>query len=138
MRIAIVGQRDFGKAVLDAFLARRDTVLGVFCAPEKPGSPADPLRLAAEQGNIPVFQFPSLKTEEAREALRGLGADLGVMARDARRMRGDGPVVFAQCTHGVGIAEVVDAVVAARAAALAAIRLERDATRPVPGRDALR
>jgi methionyl-tRNA formyltransferase len=80
MRIAIVGQRDFGKAVLDAFLARRDTVLGVFCAPEKPGSPADPLRLAAEQGNIPVFQFPSLKTEEARQALSGLGADLGVMA----------------------------------------------------------
>jgi urease accessory protein len=67
-----------------------------------------------------------------------VGADLGVMARDARRMRGDGPVVFAQCTHGVGIAEVVDAVLAARAAALAAIRLERDATRPVPGRDALR
>ena len=26
MRIAIVGQRDFGKAVLEAFLARRDTV----------------------------------------------------------------------------------------------------------------
>src|SRR5207244_7158079 len=30
-----------------------------------------------------------------------VGADLSVMARDARRMRGDGPVVFAQCTHGV-------------------------------------
>src|SRR6195256_4840005 len=47
-----------------------------------------------------------------------VGADLGVMARDARRMRGDGPVVFAQCTHGVGIAEVVEAVLAARSAAL--------------------
>ncbi len=36
-----------------------------------------------------------------------VNADLGVMARDARRMRGDGPTVFAQCTHGVGVDEVV-------------------------------
>ena len=80
MRIAIVGQADFGKAVLDAFLARRDTVAGVFCAPEKPGAPADPLRLAAEQQQIPVYQFGSLKTEEAHQALRALDTDLGVMA----------------------------------------------------------
>jgi urease accessory protein len=32
-----------------------------------------------------------------------VGADLGVMARDARRMRGDGPFVFAQVTNGVGV-----------------------------------
>ena len=37
MKIAIVGQQDFGKAVLEAFLARGDTVAGVFCAPEKEG-----------------------------------------------------------------------------------------------------
>jgi urease accessory protein len=47
-----------------------------------------------------------------------VGADLAVMARDARRMRGDGPVVFAQCTHDVGVAEVAQAVLAARAAAV--------------------
>jgi methionyl-tRNA formyltransferase len=47
MRIAIVGQRDFGKAVLEAFERRGDTVAGVFCAPEKPGEAPDPLRLAA-------------------------------------------------------------------------------------------
>src|SRR5712691_2510939 len=63
-----------------------------------------------------------------------VGADLAVMARDARRMRGDGPVVFAQCTHGVGIAEVVAAVLAARSAALGADSLEGDALRPAPGR----
>lgn len=80
MRIAIVGQRDFGKAVLEAFLARRDTVAGVFCAPEKPGTTADPLRLAAEQRQIPVYQWGSLKTDEARQALRALDVDLGVMA----------------------------------------------------------
>jgi methionyl-tRNA formyltransferase len=79
-RIVIIGQRDFGKAVLDAFADGGDTVVGVFCAPEKPGTAPDPLRLAAEQRQIPVHQLASLKTEQAREALRGLDTDLGVMA----------------------------------------------------------
>ena len=38
MRIAIIGQQDYGKAVLEAFLARKAEVAGVFCAPEKPGA----------------------------------------------------------------------------------------------------
>jgi methionyl-tRNA formyltransferase len=80
MRIAIVGQRDFGTAVLAAFLDKGHSVAGVFCAPEKPGSTPDPLRLAAEQRHIPVYQLASLKTEEAREALRALDVDIGVMA----------------------------------------------------------
>ena len=80
MRIAIVGQSDFGKAALEAFLDRGDAVAGVFCAPEKPGAAADPLRLAAEQRSIPVYQLKSLKTPEAHETLRSLGVDLGVMA----------------------------------------------------------
>ena len=36
-----------------------------------------------------------------------VGADLGVMARDARLMRGDGPFVFTQVRNGVGVDEVV-------------------------------
>ncbi len=35
-----------------------------------------------------------------------VGADLGVMERDARRMRGEGPFVFAQVTRGVGVDEI--------------------------------
>ena len=80
MRIAIVGQSDFGKAALEAFMDRGDAVAGVFCAPEKPGAAADPLRLAAEQRSVPVYQLKSLKTPEAHETLRSLGVDLGVMA----------------------------------------------------------
>jgi methionyl-tRNA formyltransferase len=80
MRIAIVGQQDFGKAVLEAFLARKDEVAGVFCAPEKPGAKADVLRTAAEEKGVKVFQFPSLKSEEAKNAMKGLNAELGVMA----------------------------------------------------------
>jgi urease accessory protein len=41
-----------------------------------------------------------------------VGADLGVMERDARRMRGDGPFLFAQVKNGVGVGEVVDYVLA--------------------------
>jgi methionyl-tRNA formyltransferase len=80
MRIAIVGQRDFGKAVMEAFVKRGDIVAGVFCAPEKPGEAADPLRLAAEQLNIPVYALPSLRVEEARHALQALNVDLAVLA----------------------------------------------------------
>jgi len=36
-----------------------------------------------------------------------VGADLGVMDRDAKKMRGDGPTVFAEVTHGVGVGEIV-------------------------------
>jgi len=39
-----------------------------------------------------------------------VGADLDVMARDARRMRGEGPVVFAEVTHNIGVAAIVDEV----------------------------
>lgn len=42
-----------------------------------------------------------------------VGADLGVMARDAKRMRGEGPVIFAQVTHGVGVRDIADHVLAA-------------------------
>src|SRR4051812_49418637 len=39
-----------------------------------------------------------------------VGADLGVMERDARRMRGDGPFLFAQVINGIGVREVADQV----------------------------
>ena len=36
-----------------------------------------------------------------------VGADLTVMARDSRKMRGRGPFVFAQVKHGIGVDEIV-------------------------------
>ena len=78
--MAIVGQQDFGKAVLEAFLTRGDQVAGVFCAPEKPGAKADVLRTFAQEKQIKVFQFPSLKSDEARAAMKGLDAEIGIMA----------------------------------------------------------
>ena len=49
-----------------------------------------------------------------------VGADLDVMARDAARMRGDGPVVFANAKTGHGLSDIVAYLEAARTAALAA------------------
>jgi urease accessory protein len=42
-----------------------------------------------------------------------VGADLGVMDRDARAMRGDGPFLFAQVKHGPGVDETVAHILAA-------------------------
>jgi methionyl-tRNA formyltransferase len=80
MKVAIVGQQDFGKAVLEAFLARGDQVAGVFCAPEKPGARPDALKVAAQEKGVQVFQFASLKSDEARKAMQGLDAEIGIMA----------------------------------------------------------
>jgi methionyl-tRNA formyltransferase len=80
MRIVIVGQQAFGKSVLEAFLARGDTIVGVFAAPERPGARPDPLVAAAEEKKLPVYRFPKYSDPEALETLRGLNADIGVMA----------------------------------------------------------
>jgi len=42
-----------------------------------------------------------------------VGADLGVMAHDAGRMRGAGPFLFAQVLHGAGVREIADHVLGA-------------------------
>ena len=39
-----------------------------------------------------------------------IGADLDVMARDAAKMRGKGPMVFSQVTNGIGVSEIAEAV----------------------------
>src|SRR6476659_7976561 len=80
MKIAIVGQQDFGKAVLEAFLARGDQVAAAFCAPEKEGARPDSLRVAAQEKGLKVHQFKSLKAPEAAEAMKAASADIGIMA----------------------------------------------------------
>lgn len=51
-----------------------------------------------------------------------VGADLGVMERDSRRMRGDGPFLFARALHGHGLDEILDHIKAAKAKALASVK----------------
>lgn len=40
-----------------------------------------------------------------------VGADLGVMESDTKRMRGDGPFVFAQVRNDVGVDEIIDHII---------------------------
>jgi urease accessory protein len=39
-----------------------------------------------------------------------VGADLDVMARDSKQMRGDGPFLFAQVTNGIAVREIAEAI----------------------------
>jgi urease accessory protein len=48
-----------------------------------------------------------------------VGADLSVMERDARLMRGDGPFLFARANVGAGVEEIIAHICKAREAALA-------------------
>jgi len=80
MKFAIIGQQDFGKAVLEAFLARGDQAAAVFCAPEKEGARPDALRAAAQEKGLKVHQFKSLRDPDATRAMQAAGADIGIMA----------------------------------------------------------
>lgn len=80
MRVSIIGQQDFGKAVLEAFLARGDQVCAVFCAQEKEGGRPDALRVAAQEKGLKVHQLKSLKAPEAVQAMKEANAEIGIMA----------------------------------------------------------
>lgn len=80
MKFAIIGQQDFGKTVLEAFLARGDQAAAVFCAPEKEGARPDALRLAAQQKGLKVYQFKSLRDPDATRAMKEAAVDIGIMA----------------------------------------------------------
>jgi methionyl-tRNA formyltransferase len=81
MRIILNGQQAFGKAALEKILdAGKDEVVGVFTAPDKEGRPADPVKQAALERGLPLFQPASYKDEETLAAMRSLNADLMIMA----------------------------------------------------------
>ncbi|MCJ8164225.1 urease accessory protein UreG [Pontibacter sp. E15-1] len=52
-------------------------------------------------------------------------ADLGVMERDSRKMRGDGPFVFARALHGDGLDEIIAHILKAKENALLSVREDR-------------
>jgi methionyl-tRNA formyltransferase len=80
MRLIVMGQQAFGKAVLEALLARSDEVVAVYCAPDKEGRPVDPIKECALEKGLPVYQPASFKDEAVLDQLRALKADLCVMA----------------------------------------------------------
>ena len=80
MKIALIGQSAFGKAVLEALATREEhEIAGVFAAPDRSRS-REPLAVAVEGMGLPVWQFKRMRDQECVDVFRSLGADLCVMA----------------------------------------------------------
>jgi methionyl-tRNA formyltransferase len=79
MKIMINGQQAYGKAVLEALLGRGEEIVGVYCEPDK-GERIDPIKEAALEHELPLFQPKSFKNPEVWEQMASLEADLCVMA----------------------------------------------------------
>ncbi len=79
MRIVLIGQAAFGEKVLEAVLAAREEVVGVFCPPDMSGKP-NALRQLAERHRIPVHQPRRMRDPAVFETFRQLQPDLNVMA----------------------------------------------------------
>ncbi len=81
MRLIINGQQAFGKAALEAILKEgTDEVVAVYTAPDKEGRPPDPVKQAALEQGIPLFQPATYKDAGVLDQMRSLNADLMVMA----------------------------------------------------------
>ena len=101
MRIIVNGQQAFGKACLEAMLERGDDIVAVYCAPDKEGKPADPIKEFALEKGLTLIQPPNYKDKEVLDEMRALNADLMVMAfmiifvpEDARNIPTYGSICF--------------------------------------------
>ena len=80
MKIAIIGQAAFGKDVLNALVDKNENVVAVLCPPDNPGRPEDPIKSAALENQIPVYQYKRMRDKEAIAEFLSLNIDLCVMA----------------------------------------------------------
>ncbi len=81
MRIALIGQSAFGEAVLRALAGSgADDIVGVFCPPDREGKPVDPIKSAAGELDVAVYQPRRMRSARAIREFRSLDADLCVMA----------------------------------------------------------
>jgi len=85
MRTVFMGTPGFSVPVLVALLDAGHEVVGVYTQPDRPvgrrRQPApSPVKEAAQERGLPIFQPPSLKRAEAQEELAGLTPDMIVVA----------------------------------------------------------
>ena len=84
MRIVYMGTPEFAVAPLEGLLEMGETVVGVFTQQDKPQGRGmkmapPPVKKAALEHDLPVFQPQSFKTEEAFQQLKDLEPDLVVV-----------------------------------------------------------
>ncbi|MFI8418565.1 methionyl-tRNA formyltransferase [Serratia sp. NPDC078593] len=84
LRIIFAGTPDFAARHLDALLSSAHQVVGVFTQPDRPAGRGNkltpsPVKVLAEQHQLPVFQPTSLRPEENQHLVSDLNADLMVV-----------------------------------------------------------
>ncbi len=81
MRLIVMGQQAFGKDALAKLLDEgRDEVVAVYCEPDRPGKPVDPIKEFALEKGLPVYQPAHFNDQADLDQLAALNADLMVMA----------------------------------------------------------
>ncbi|XP_051931050.1 cytosolic 10-formyltetrahydrofolate dehydrogenase [Hippocampus zosterae] len=83
MKIAVIGQSQFGEEVYKELRSEGHTIVGIFTIPDKDGK-ADPLATEAEKDGVTVFKFPRWRVKgqaipEVVAQYKAMGAELNVM-----------------------------------------------------------
>lgn len=84
LRIIFAGTPDFAARHLDALLSSQHQIVGVFTQPDRPAGRGNkltpsPVKVLAEQHNLPVFQPVSLRPEDNQKLVSDLNADVMVV-----------------------------------------------------------
>lgn len=84
LRIIFAGTPDFAARHLDALLSSQHQIVGVFTQPDRPAGRGNkltpsPVKVLAEQHNLPVFQPVSLRPEDSQKLVSDLNADVIVV-----------------------------------------------------------
>ena len=80
MRIILMGQAAFGAKVLESLLERPEHIVAVYTPPDRPGGRLDPLKEAAVNEGLDVFQPETYKDDHVFAEYKALDPDLTVMA----------------------------------------------------------
>ncbi len=94
MKIIFWGTPDFGRRILQGLIDAGEHVVGVVTQPDRPAGrgrkmQAPPVKVAAEQGGIPVLQPEKPRGEEFMETLRELAPDVSVVAAYGHILRSE-------------------------------------------------
>ncbi|MBL4831809.1 MAG: methionyl-tRNA formyltransferase [Aliivibrio sp.] len=84
LRIVFAGTPDFAARHLAALLSSQHEIIGVYTQPDRPAGrgkklTASPVKNMALESNIPVYQPENFKSDEAKQQLTALNADLMVV-----------------------------------------------------------
>ncbi|MEI7378114.1 methionyl-tRNA formyltransferase [Dickeya chrysanthemi] len=84
LRIIFAGTPDFAAQHLAALLSSEHEIVGVFTQPDRPAGRGNkltpsPVKMLAEQHNLPVFQPKSLRPSESQQLVAELSADVMVV-----------------------------------------------------------